>query len=95
MPNESPSTPYIQFKHVSKAFGDNRVLDDVSFTATDRPIRHEQVAAQRRDFTHETFAVDPRIDTLLKGQVHTGRTHLDVEQVFSGMEQILKDRHIS
>ena len=23
--------PYIEFKHVSKAFGDNRVLDDVSF----------------------------------------------------------------
>ena len=25
------SAPYIEFKHVSKAFGDNRVLDDVSF----------------------------------------------------------------
>jgi phospholipid/cholesterol/gamma-HCH transport system ATP-binding protein len=25
------STPYIEFNHVSKAFGDNRVLDDVSF----------------------------------------------------------------
>jgi len=35
MPNESPSTPYIQFKHVSKAFGDNRVLDDVSFEVRD------------------------------------------------------------
>ncbi len=35
MPNESPSTPYIQFKHVSKAFGDNRVLDDVSFDVRD------------------------------------------------------------
>ena len=23
--------PYIEFKHVSKAFGDNHVLDDVSF----------------------------------------------------------------
>jgi phospholipid/cholesterol/gamma-HCH transport system ATP-binding protein len=30
---DSPSTtrPYIEFQHVSKAFGDNRVLDDVSF----------------------------------------------------------------
>jgi phospholipid/cholesterol/gamma-HCH transport system ATP-binding protein len=30
---ENPSAPraYIEFKHVSKAFGDNRVLDDVSF----------------------------------------------------------------
>src|SRR5437588_10338155 len=25
------TAPYIEFKHVSKAFGDNRVLDDVSF----------------------------------------------------------------
>jgi phospholipid/cholesterol/gamma-HCH transport system ATP-binding protein len=25
-------SPYIQFKHVSKAFGENRVLDDVSFS---------------------------------------------------------------
>ena len=25
------STPYIEFRHVSKAFGENRVLDDVSF----------------------------------------------------------------
>ena len=25
------STPYIEFSHVSKAFGENRVLDDVSF----------------------------------------------------------------
>ena len=31
--SENPSSirPYIEFKHVSKAFGDNRVLDDVSF----------------------------------------------------------------
>jgi phospholipid/cholesterol/gamma-HCH transport system ATP-binding protein len=27
--------PYIEFKHVSKAFGDNRVLDDVSFDVRD------------------------------------------------------------
>ncbi len=26
-----PDSPYIQFQHVSKAFGNNRVLDDVSF----------------------------------------------------------------
>lgn len=31
MPNDHQSTPYIEFKRVSKAFGDNRVLDDVSF----------------------------------------------------------------
>jgi phospholipid/cholesterol/gamma-HCH transport system ATP-binding protein len=31
MPNDPQSTPYIEFKHVSKAFGYNRVLDDVSF----------------------------------------------------------------
>jgi phospholipid/cholesterol/gamma-HCH transport system ATP-binding protein len=31
MPDESQITPYIDFQHVSKAFGDNRVLDDVSF----------------------------------------------------------------
>jgi phospholipid/cholesterol/gamma-HCH transport system ATP-binding protein len=31
MPNDPQSTPYIEFKHVSKAFGDNHVLDDVSF----------------------------------------------------------------
>jgi len=31
MPDDPQSTPYIEFKHVSKAFGDNRVLDDVSF----------------------------------------------------------------
>jgi phospholipid/cholesterol/gamma-HCH transport system ATP-binding protein len=29
--NPSTTRPYIEFKHVSKAFGDNRVLDDVSF----------------------------------------------------------------
>src|SRR5436305_2925802 len=31
MATESPSSPYIEFEHVSKAFGENRVLDDVSF----------------------------------------------------------------
>ncbi len=31
MPDNPPLTPYIDFQHVSKAFGDNRVLDDVSF----------------------------------------------------------------
>jgi phospholipid/cholesterol/gamma-HCH transport system ATP-binding protein len=31
MPDETQITPYIDFQHVSKAFGDNRVLDDVSF----------------------------------------------------------------
>ena len=31
MPDEPQITPYIDFQHVSKAFGDNRVLDDVSF----------------------------------------------------------------
>jgi phospholipid/cholesterol/gamma-HCH transport system ATP-binding protein len=31
MPDENQVTPYIDFRHVSKAFGDNRVLDDVSF----------------------------------------------------------------
>jgi len=34
MPDDNPtpdSTPYIQFSHVSKAFGDNHVLKDVSF----------------------------------------------------------------
>ena len=31
MPDDPQSTPYIEFKQVSKAFGDNRVLDDVSF----------------------------------------------------------------
>src|SRR5258706_11294470 len=31
MPDDPQSTPYIEFKRVSKAFGDNRVLDDVSF----------------------------------------------------------------
>src|SRR5882762_429297 len=31
MPDENQTTPYIDFQHVSKAFGDNRVLDDVSF----------------------------------------------------------------
>src|SRR5258708_31283420 len=28
-------TPYIEFSHVSKAFGNNRVLDDVSFDVKD------------------------------------------------------------
>jgi phospholipid/cholesterol/gamma-HCH transport system ATP-binding protein len=28
---DDPITPYIDFQHVSKAFGDNRVLDNVSF----------------------------------------------------------------
>ena len=31
MPDDPQSSPYIEFKHVSKSFGDNRVLDDVSF----------------------------------------------------------------
>jgi len=31
MPDDPQSLPYIEFKHVSKSFGDNRVLDDVSF----------------------------------------------------------------
>ena len=30
-PAPNDFTPYIEFQHVSKAFGDNRVLDDVSF----------------------------------------------------------------
>jgi phospholipid/cholesterol/gamma-HCH transport system ATP-binding protein len=32
MADESQLAPYIDFQHVSKAFGDNRVLDDVSFS---------------------------------------------------------------
>lgn len=35
MSETSPSGPYIEFKHVSKAFGENRVLDDVSFDVRD------------------------------------------------------------
>jgi phospholipid/cholesterol/gamma-HCH transport system ATP-binding protein len=35
MPDDPQLTPYIEFKHVSKAFGDNRVLDDVSFSVRD------------------------------------------------------------
>ncbi len=31
MPDEPQITPYIDFQHVSKAFGDNHVLDGVSF----------------------------------------------------------------
>jgi phospholipid/cholesterol/gamma-HCH transport system ATP-binding protein len=31
MPDTPQSKPYIEFQHVSKAFGDNVVLDDVSF----------------------------------------------------------------
>jgi phospholipid/cholesterol/gamma-HCH transport system ATP-binding protein len=31
MPDERQTAPYIDFRHVNKAFGDNRVLDDVSF----------------------------------------------------------------
>lgn len=31
--DSNPTRPYIEFEHVSKAFGDNRVLDDVSFFA--------------------------------------------------------------
>ena len=31
MPDEPQITPYIDFQHVSKAFGDNHVLDSVSF----------------------------------------------------------------
>ncbi|MFI5176826.1 MAG: ATP-binding cassette domain-containing protein, partial [Terriglobia bacterium] len=28
---DAPPSPYIEFQHVSKAFGDRRVLEDVSF----------------------------------------------------------------
>src|ERR1700751_1186334 len=35
MADNLQATPYIEFKHVSKAFGDNRVLDDVSFNVRD------------------------------------------------------------
>src|SRR5215471_2712506 len=35
MSETSPTGPYIEFKHVSKAFGGNRVLDDVSFSVRD------------------------------------------------------------
>lgn len=35
MPDDAKLNPYIEFKHVSKAFGDNRVLDDVSFNVRD------------------------------------------------------------
>ena len=31
MPDDPQTTPYIAFKHVSKSFGDKRVLDSVSF----------------------------------------------------------------
>ena len=31
MPEDSQLAPYIEFRHVAKAFGDNVVLDDVSF----------------------------------------------------------------
>jgi len=35
MPDDSPTTPYIEFKHVSKSFGEKCVLDDVSFDVRD------------------------------------------------------------
>src|ERR1700745_202972 len=35
MADNLQATPYIEFKHVSKPFGDNRVLDDVSFNVRD------------------------------------------------------------
>jgi phospholipid/cholesterol/gamma-HCH transport system ATP-binding protein len=35
MADESRRPPYIDFQHVSKAFGENRVLDDVSFDVRD------------------------------------------------------------
>src|ERR1700758_2955326 len=35
MPESSAAGPYIEFKDVSKAFGENRVLDDVSFDVRD------------------------------------------------------------
>ena len=35
MSDNLQATPYIEFKHVSKAFGDNRVLDNVSFDVRD------------------------------------------------------------
>jgi phospholipid/cholesterol/gamma-HCH transport system ATP-binding protein len=35
MPDDRKLNSYIEFKHVSKAFGDNRVLDDVSFKVRD------------------------------------------------------------
>ena len=35
MRNDPQPGPYIEFKHVSKAFGENRVLDDVSFEVRD------------------------------------------------------------
>src|SRR6201987_1431214 len=35
MADNLQATPYIEFKHVSKAFGDNRVLDDGSFNVRD------------------------------------------------------------
>ncbi len=35
MPDDPERNPYIEFRHVSKAFGDNRVLDDVSFDVRD------------------------------------------------------------
>ena len=35
MTDDSQTTPYIEFKHVSKSFGDKCVLDDVSFEVRD------------------------------------------------------------
>src|SRR6201993_4609747 len=35
MPESSAAGPYIEFKHVSKAFGENRVRDDVCFDVRD------------------------------------------------------------
>jgi phospholipid/cholesterol/gamma-HCH transport system ATP-binding protein len=35
MPEDSQTTPYIEFKHVSKSFGEKCVLDDVSFDVRD------------------------------------------------------------
>ena len=47
MPDDPQSTPYIEFKHVSKSFGDNRVLDDVSFDVrAGRDGLHSRAAAE-------------------------------------------------
>src|SRR5262245_31321574 len=35
MPDDSQTTPYIEFKQVNKSFGEKRVLDDVSFDVRD------------------------------------------------------------
>src|SRR5262249_16105936 len=72
---------------------DGHVAQIRLFPPADRAVGHKHEPSERRDFSHQAVAVDPRIDTLLERKIHARRTDFDVEQEERRVAKGFQERH--